>query len=71
MMHDIIISVYHNIPCYEIHPTKKNTVSLNTDPTLTGKYTKKNTKTLAKQFLSETDWISLGPKKDDVADSIA
>lgn len=71
MMHDIIISVYHTIPCYEIHPTKKNMVSMDTDPTQPGKYTKKNTKTLAKRFLSEADWISLGPKKDDVADSIA
>jgi hypothetical protein len=71
MVHDILISVYHDIPCDEIHPTKKNTLCLQTDFNETGKATKKNTKTLARPFFTDDQWKFLGPKKDDVADSVA
>lgn len=70
MVHDILISIYHDTPCDEIHPTKKNTVCADTDINETGKATKKNTKTLAKTYFTEEQWKNLGTKKDDVADSI-
>lgn len=71
MVHDLIIAQFYDVPCTEIHPTKKNTVCRNTDFDETGKASKKNTKTLAKQYMNEQAWKDLGKKKDDVADSIA
>jgi hypothetical protein len=71
MIHDLVLSVFGTIPqAYEIHPAKKNTYDPGVGAEETGKLTKRNTKAIAKRYLTEEQWKAIGPKKDDVADSI-
>lgn len=71
MIHDLIISLFNDVPrCIEIHPSKKNTYKPEEGAGETGKLTKRNTKAIARTYMSEEQWKAIGPKKDDVADSI-
>lgn len=70
MVHDLVISQFADCQCYEIHPSKKNTYQPEVVGKETGKYTKQNTKAIARTYMTEEQWNAIGKKKDDVADSI-
>jgi hypothetical protein len=66
-----VLSVFHDIErAIEIHPSKKNTYDPGAGHEEKGKHTKRNTKAIAKRYMTEEQWKAIGPKKDDVADSI-
>ena len=53
MVHDVIISVFSDTPeIYEIHPAKKNTYRPDAGSGETGKLTKRNTKAIARQYMT-------------------
>jgi hypothetical protein len=70
MVHDIVLSVFCDHESYEIHPSKKNCYKPEAGDLETGKATKRNTKAIARGYMSEAEWNAIGSKKDDVADSI-
>lgn len=70
MVHDIVLSVFCDSECHEIHPSKKNTYKPEVEGLEKGKSTKRNTKAIARGYMSEADWNAIGTKKDDIADSI-
>jgi hypothetical protein len=71
MVHDILVAAFADVHCVAIHPCKKNLFNPGaTDPDQAGKWTKKNTKSIAKRYFSADQWKAIGKKKDDIADSV-
>jgi hypothetical protein len=71
MIHDLVLAVFSDATdAHEIHPSKKNTYDPGAGQDEKGKLTKRNTKAIAKRFFTDEQWKLLGPKKDDVADSV-
>jgi hypothetical protein len=55
MIHDLVIAAFADVPrCVEIHPSKKNTYEPDVGMGETGKLTKRNTKAIAKRYMTET-----------------
>jgi hypothetical protein len=53
MVHDVVISVFEDVPeIYEIHPSKKNAYRPDAGVAETGKMTKRNTKAIARQYMT-------------------